>query len=150
MAIVDRNSLKSYFQTGDQPTEAQFANFIDSVIIKGEDAINWDDLSANVKAIINNIRNPNRHWQITSCVIQADMYRVVPTDFVLLNSGLTIRNQTSQAVTVFGKTFQKKGVLQVAGDVLLQYCEAEINGDLYVGGCLYLSNTFITGTGIIY
>ncbi len=37
MAIVDRTTLKSYFETGDRPTQGQFANLIDSAFNLAED-----------------------------------------------------------------------------------------------------------------
>ena len=35
--VVDRNILKSYFDTGDKPTEAQFGNLIDSLVHEVDD-----------------------------------------------------------------------------------------------------------------
>lgn len=32
MAVVDKTTLKSYFETGDRPTESQFINLIDSLM----------------------------------------------------------------------------------------------------------------------
>lgn len=37
MAIVDRTTLKGYFETGDRPTQGQFANLIDSAFNLAED-----------------------------------------------------------------------------------------------------------------
>jgi hypothetical protein len=37
MAIVPRNVLKSFFQTGDKPTAAQFSTMLDSVLIYSDD-----------------------------------------------------------------------------------------------------------------
>jgi hypothetical protein len=44
MALKNRTTLKGYFNTGDKPTESNFANFLDSVFIPGEDTIDWDDV----------------------------------------------------------------------------------------------------------
>lgn len=152
MAVVNRTTLKSYFELGDMPSEQQFANLIDSVFIKNEDEIDYDDLSAAVKALISNSSSPNKHWyDTTGCIVRADMYKLVPTDLVLINTGLKIEATPLQNVTLLGKTFYKKGVMQVAGDVLLQNCDAEINGDLHLGGIMYLQgNSLVTGTGLIF
>lgn len=32
MAVVDKTTLKSYFETGDRPTESQFIDLIDSLM----------------------------------------------------------------------------------------------------------------------
>ncbi len=37
MTAQNKTTLKSYFNAGDQPTEAQFANLIDSAMIIGDD-----------------------------------------------------------------------------------------------------------------
>ena len=37
MAIQNRTTLKSYFETYDKPTESQFADLIDSMVLKGTD-----------------------------------------------------------------------------------------------------------------
>lgn len=37
MAIQDRQTLKSYFETFDKPTEAQFADLIDSMLVKDDE-----------------------------------------------------------------------------------------------------------------
>lgn len=37
MSIQDRTTLKSYFETYDKPTETQFADLIDSMVLKGTD-----------------------------------------------------------------------------------------------------------------
>jgi hypothetical protein len=39
MAIVSRALLKTYFETGDKPTQAQFASLIDSLFHKTEDTV---------------------------------------------------------------------------------------------------------------
>ncbi|OSZ79260.1 hypothetical protein CAP35_13685 [Chitinophagaceae bacterium IBVUCB1] len=36
MAVKTRTDLKTYFQTGDKPTEAQFVDLLDSVWLKGD------------------------------------------------------------------------------------------------------------------
>lgn len=43
--IQNRNKLKSYFQVGDFPTEAQFADLIDSFVHKEEDSLSGNALS---------------------------------------------------------------------------------------------------------
>jgi len=52
MAQEDRSTLKSYFNTGDIPTEAQFANLIDSFLNLAEDAAPLDanDIGTTVQA----------------------------------------------------------------------------------------------------
>lgn len=42
MSIVDRTTLKSYFETGDKPTEAQFIDLIDTLFSL------YDDSSDNI------------------------------------------------------------------------------------------------------
>lgn len=36
MAVVNKTTLKSYFEKGDKPTQSQFANFVDSAYTKDE------------------------------------------------------------------------------------------------------------------
>lgn len=52
MAQEDRSTLKSYFNTGDIPTEAQFANLIDSFLNLAEDTAPLDasDIGTTVQA----------------------------------------------------------------------------------------------------
>jgi hypothetical protein len=37
MAVQNRTTLKTYFETGDKPTEAQFIDLIDSLLSRGDD-----------------------------------------------------------------------------------------------------------------
>ena len=55
MAQEDRSTLKSYFNTGDIPTEAQFANLIDSFLNFADDAEPLDalDIGVTVQAYSN-------------------------------------------------------------------------------------------------
>lgn len=151
MSVVNKDTLKEYFELDDMPTEQQFVNLIDSLLHKLE-GVSWEHLTPALQAIINNIRNPNRHWQAGgNYVIASDAYAVMPNDFVLDNVGFTIQKSSSKNILLFGKTFEKKGVLQVANDVLFQDCDAVIDGDMYVGGILYLQgDSLVTGTGTIY
>ena len=43
MAQLDREALKAYFEAGDFPTEAQFADFIDSVLNFVDDTTNFEE-----------------------------------------------------------------------------------------------------------
>lgn len=48
MAIVDRATLKSYFETGDIPTQSQFVNLIDSLLSFLDDKIfGWQKVTIN-------------------------------------------------------------------------------------------------------
>lgn len=46
--MSDRNTLKSYFNTGDRPTEAQFADLIDSLLHKQDDLVSQAEAEAGV------------------------------------------------------------------------------------------------------
>ena len=52
MSVVTKDILKTYFETGDYPTQAQFANLIDSLRSE-EDPIALTDLSEEVITAIN-------------------------------------------------------------------------------------------------
>jgi hypothetical protein len=47
---LDRQKLKTFFETGDRPTEKEFINFIDSMIIQEEDEI-WVDATDPIKKV---------------------------------------------------------------------------------------------------
>jgi hypothetical protein len=150
MAIVNKNILKSYFETGDMPTQAQFENLIDSLIGR-LDGVEFEDCSPALKSIITNAGNRNRAWQSGGVYfVQADENRLLVKDLVLIECTLNIAADATANTTVMGKTCTKKGIVQVANDVVLKDCEALINGDLYVGNLLYLHNTMLTGTGYIF
>ena len=55
MAIVSKSVLKTYFETGDYPTQSQFSDFIDSVVTKD----NADSDYAALFAHLNNVSNPH-------------------------------------------------------------------------------------------
>jgi hypothetical protein len=48
MSVVSRATLKGYFNTGDTPTEAQFANLIDTTILAEDSFIPGKIYTANV------------------------------------------------------------------------------------------------------
>jgi hypothetical protein len=150
MAIVNKEVLKTYFELDDMPSQQQFANLIDSLLGKLE-GVSWEHLTAELQGIITSFGNPNKHWQDGgSFVIKSDTFLIIPTDFVLNNVGFSIQ-KNAEAIQNFGtKTFTKKGILQVANDVLLKDCEAVIDGDLYLGNDLFLGNTNLLVNGTIY
>lgn len=52
MPIQDRNRLKSWFETGDYPTQQQFWDLIDSFLHRLEDAIDIDNVQ-HLRALLN-------------------------------------------------------------------------------------------------
>lgn len=62
MAIQEKNTLKSYFNTGDRPTEAQFGDLIDSTVLKvnsvlpdNDGNVQIDNISGTAGTITGNI-----------------------------------------------------------------------------------------------
>lgn len=53
MPIQERNKLKSWFETGDYPTQQQFWDLIDSFIHKQEDPIDIDTING-LRSLLNN------------------------------------------------------------------------------------------------
>jgi hypothetical protein len=53
MAIRERNKLKSWFQTGDYPTQDQFWDWLDSFVHKSEDQLDIDSI-AGLRALVDN------------------------------------------------------------------------------------------------
>lgn len=52
MSKLNRAALKAFFETGDFPTEAQFSDFIDSVINFENDGVaEWNKISINFSAL---------------------------------------------------------------------------------------------------
>jgi hypothetical protein len=58
MAIESKETLKQYFETGDYPTQQQFANLIES-LRHVNDKIDFADLSTNVVNAINSAAQNN-------------------------------------------------------------------------------------------
>ena len=66
MAQENRAQIKTYFQTGDVPTQSQFANSFDSQVFWQDDVetdltSNSDSKVPTVKAV--GVANPNAHGQ---------------------------------------------------------------------------------------
>ena len=50
MSVVSRSTLKGYFNTGDRPTESNFADLIDSTLNLNDSNTGDIDLTGNVTA----------------------------------------------------------------------------------------------------
>ena len=50
MAEQNRTTLKNYFQTGDRPSQAQYADLIDSVFVF-EDQGDWEPFLGKIKIV---------------------------------------------------------------------------------------------------
>lgn len=150
MSVVSKDTLKGYFETGDKPTQQQFANLIDSLRSVLTE-IEFTDFSAALKGAFNSKSTPHLNWvKAIPYTVMPDECRVFPTDLVIDTSKLTVAASNS-TLTFGAKTFTKKAIVQVAGDVLLFESQAVIDGDMYVGGFLYvMDNSSITGNGFIY
>lgn len=154
-SITDFNVFIQWFQTGDKPTEQQFGNTLWSLRHKN-DKITLDDLATNVKDAINATAvNTNKYkfWiDGTTDVVEADEYKVVPSDYVLNNANLLIKS-SNNSTNIAGTTFYKVGVMQVAGNIVCKGTSSlSINGKLYVGGFIFFGSTpNITGiTNIVF
>ncbi|SHM20500.1 hypothetical protein [Chitinophaga sp. CF418] len=53
MAIRERNKLKSWFQTGNYPTQDQFWDWIDSFVHKSEDKLDIDNING-LRSLVDN------------------------------------------------------------------------------------------------
>ncbi|MFT6922814.1 MAG: hypothetical protein ACJA1C_001821 [Crocinitomicaceae bacterium] len=60
---LDRQKLKTFFETGDRPTEKEFINFIDSMIIQEEDEI-WVDPDDQLKKVGIGTKTPEEKLDI--------------------------------------------------------------------------------------
>lgn len=141
--ITDFNVFIQWFQTGDKPTEQQFGNTLFSLRHKN-DKITLNDLEDGVKDAINATAiNTNKYkfWiDGTTDVIEADEYKVVPTDYVLNNANLLIKSSIN-STNIAGLIFYKKGVMQVAGNVVCKgNSSLSVNGKLYVGGFIFFGD----------
>lgn len=58
MTQQNRVTLKSYFETGDTPTEAQFVDLIDSLLNIVEDSINAQSIEATDGQTVFNFTDP--------------------------------------------------------------------------------------------
>jgi hypothetical protein len=58
MAQQNRTVLKSYFETGDTPTEAQFIDLIDSLFNITEDSISSQSITSTDGQTVFNFTNP--------------------------------------------------------------------------------------------
>lgn len=142
--ITAFNDFIQWFQTGDKPTEQQFGNTLFSLRHKN-DKITLNDLEDGVKDAINATAiNTNKYkfWiDGTTDVIEADEYKIVPTDYVLNNANLLIKSSIN-STNIAGLIFYKKGVMQVAGNVVCKgNSSLSVNGKLYVGGFIFFGDT---------
>jgi hypothetical protein len=95
MAVESRNQLKTYFQTGDFPTQAQFENFLDSYIHK-QDGVAMVDVAGLVAAL--NGKATTAALELVSPKVLAagaDSYQVPPGTMIF---GFLVKNAATFGV----------------------------------------------------
>lgn len=138
MAIVDRATLKSYFQTGDLPTQSNFEDLIDSMCALAEDST-FNDGVKLISAV-----NPAGNIQIGDGGGDADIIINTPNAQLHLEEGGAIElsgGSSSEIVISVGDT-----IVELASTLLSITSDATTvsGGDVYVG----TGNLLITDGGL--
>ena len=143
MAKESRKRIKTYFQTGDQPTENEFINVFDSTLnLSGSNAITGSLIISGSTSDNADGSAPNLHvmGDITSSGNILALGDVIARNYIVSSSVTNITTQTMSGSTEFGNSTDDTH--QFTGHITA-------SGNISASGDVYASNIIVPGGGRI-
>jgi hypothetical protein len=103
MPIFSRDEIKQWFQTGDTPTEAQFANLLDSLVHKNDTTVDLGSINTAIAILTTLIQTINTSVQNATSV-QTGELQLGATDVAInvntIYAGMLLTSNTGSVVDI--------------------------------------------------
>lgn len=154
MSIVTRTTAKTYFETNDVPTQAQFVDLIDSTLFPGDQdlaILAMQSLGSVIKA--QPVDFPAPSWITSNTAITAAQLHLIPVYLPVASTLTGVKWWQSVAGVYTASDTNSVSLFSYSGGTITKQAESTNNGNLWKGSALRaeaFASTYAAPAGFYY